>query len=220
MLRGYIVKALEGLESKTEINRTMNNTLEAMARALFKSWFVDFDPVGAKAEGRTTGLSAPAAALFSDSLKKSSLGEIPTGWTVEPIGNLTDVIGGTTASTKVPEYWAPDTHTWATPKELSNLQTPVLLKTDRRVSGKGLTQIGSGLLPVGTVLLSSRAPIGYLAIVEAGQEKAAAEIDDAGVGVGEFSNRCVIADRENPGTHRAPLPGRWAAPDFRSIAWR
>ena len=58
----------------------MNETLEAMARALFKSWFVDFDPVRAKAEGRDPGLPKPLADLFPDSFEDSELGEIPKGW--------------------------------------------------------------------------------------------------------------------------------------------
>jgi type I restriction enzyme S subunit len=127
---------------------------------------VDFDPVRAKAEGRDTGLPTNIAALFPESFDESSLGEIPNGWTVEPIEILTDVMGGSTPSTKEPHYWAPETHAWATPKDLSNLQSPVLLKTERRVSDKGLGQISSGLLPIGTVLMSSRAPIGYLAVAE------------------------------------------------------
>jgi type I restriction enzyme, S subunit len=161
-----IAKVLGALDDKIELNRKMNETLEAMARALFKSWFIDFEPVRAKSEGRDSGLSALVAALFSNSFEESSLDEIPTGWTAEPIGNLTEVIGGTTPSTKEPEYWEPDIHAWATPKDLSDLQTPVLLKTERRISDKGLVQIGSGWLPVGTILLSSRAPIGYLAVAE------------------------------------------------------
>ena len=60
----------------------MNETLEAMARALFKSWFVDFDPVRAKAEGRDPGLPKPLADLFPDSFEDSELGEIPKGWEV------------------------------------------------------------------------------------------------------------------------------------------
>ena len=63
----------------------MNETLEAMARALFKSWFVDFDPVRAKAEGRDPGLPQPLADLFPDSFEDSELGEIPRGWEVGPI---------------------------------------------------------------------------------------------------------------------------------------
>jgi type I restriction enzyme S subunit len=76
------------------------------------------------------------------------------------------VAGGTTPSTKGPAYWEGGTHAWATPKDLSGLSVPVLLNTERRITDAGLSQIGSGLLPKGTVLLSSRAPIGYLAIAE------------------------------------------------------
>ena len=65
----------------------MNETLEAMARALFKSWFVDFDPVRAKAEGRDPGLPKPLADLFPDSFEDSELGEIPRGWRVATLGD-------------------------------------------------------------------------------------------------------------------------------------
>jgi type I restriction enzyme S subunit len=87
-----IAHILGMLDDKIELNRRMNETLEAMARALFKSWFVDFDPVHAKAEGRDTGLPADIAALFPDSFEDSDLGPIPQGWTVSGIGSVTDVI--------------------------------------------------------------------------------------------------------------------------------
>ncbi len=161
-----IAHILGTLDDKIELNRRMNETLEAMARALFKSWFVDFDPVRAKAEGRDPGLPKPLADLFPDSFEDSELGEIPKGWEVRPIGDLADVVGGTTPSTKEPAFWESGTHAWATPKDLSALSVPVLLDTERRITDAGLSQVGSGLLPKGTVLLSSRAPIGYLAVAE------------------------------------------------------
>ena len=161
-----IAHILGTLDEKIELNRRMNETLEAMARALFKSWFVDFDPVRAKAEGRDTGLPKHIADLFPDSFEDSELGEIPRGWEIKSIGDLADVVGGTTPSTKERSYWEGGTRAWATPKDLSGLSVPVLLDTERRITDAGLSQIGSGLLPKGTVLLSSRAPIGYLAIAE------------------------------------------------------
>ena len=85
---------------------------------------------------------------------------------MKALGDVVEVVGGTTPSTKVIEYWQGGTHCWATPKDLSNLSTPVLLDTERKITDAGLQQIGSGLQPVGTLLLSSRAPIGYLAISE------------------------------------------------------
>jgi hypothetical protein len=75
-----IAHILGTLDDKIELNRRMNETLEAMARALFKSWFVDFDPVRAKAEGRDPGLPKPLADLFPARLVDSELGEIPEGW--------------------------------------------------------------------------------------------------------------------------------------------
>ncbi len=84
-----IAHILGTLDDKIELNRRMNETLEAMARALFKSWFVDFDPVRAKMEGRDTGLPPELADLFPDRLVDSELGKIPEGWTVGSLGDIT-----------------------------------------------------------------------------------------------------------------------------------
>jgi type I restriction enzyme S subunit len=146
-----IAYILGTLDDKIELNRRMNETLEAMARALFKSWFVDFDPVRAKAEQN-----------FED----SEIGQIPKGWRVRSVGDLAEIVGGSTPSTKNPSYWEGGSHQWVTPKDLSTLAVPVLFDTERRITDAGLGQISSGLLPTGTVLLSSRAPIGYLAVAE------------------------------------------------------
>ena len=83
-----IARVLGSLDDKIELNRRMNETLEAMARALFNSWFVDFDPVRAKMEGRDTGLSKPIADLFPDRLVESELSLIPKGWRA---GRLADI---------------------------------------------------------------------------------------------------------------------------------
>ena len=80
-----IAHILGSLDDKIELNRRMNKTLEAMAMAIFKSWFVDFDPVRAKAEGRDLGLPGEIAALFPDSFQDSKLGKIPKGWRFEQI---------------------------------------------------------------------------------------------------------------------------------------
>jgi type I restriction enzyme S subunit len=86
-----IAHILGTLDDKIELNRRMNETLEAMARALFKSWFVDFDPVRAKAEGRAPGLPPHLAALFPDRFQESELGEVPEGWEVRTISDLADI---------------------------------------------------------------------------------------------------------------------------------
>ena len=87
-----IAHILGTLDDKIELNRRMSETLEAMARALFKSWFVDFDPVRAKAEGRDPGLPEAIAELFPDSFEDSELGEIPRGWCTAPLSELTSYL--------------------------------------------------------------------------------------------------------------------------------
>jgi type I restriction enzyme, S subunit len=161
-----IVVFLDCITNKIELNRKMNETLEAMARALFKSWFVNFDPVRAKAEGRDPGLPRQIADLFPNRLEASEIAEIPAGWVMKTIGDLACVVGGSTPSTSRPEFWEGGQYYWATPKDLASLSSPVLLDTERRITDAGLAQISSGLLQTGTILLSSRAPIGYLAIAE------------------------------------------------------
>jgi len=160
-----IAAVLGALDDKIDLNRRMNATLEAMARALFQSWFVDFDPVRAKLDGRNPdGLDKATTALFPTTFQESEVGQIPKGWTVEPVGQVVDCVGGGTPSTTEPEYWAGGTHHWTTPKDFSSLEAPVLLDTDRKLTDAGIARISSGLLPAGTLLLSSRAPVGYLAI--------------------------------------------------------
>jgi type I restriction enzyme S subunit len=89
-----IAHILGTLDDKIELNRRMNESLEAMARTLFKSWFVDFDPVCAKAEVRDTGLPKPLADLFPNSFEESELGEIPTGWRSGRVSDLAGFLGG------------------------------------------------------------------------------------------------------------------------------
>jgi len=96
----------------------------------------------------------------------SELGPIPDGWEVKPIGEVVRCVGGSTPSTKEPKYWKDGTNPFVTPKDMSSLTSPVILDSERHITDAGVEQISSGLLPVGTVLLSSRAPIGYLAITE------------------------------------------------------
>jgi len=83
-----IARILESLDNKIELNRRMDETLEAIARSLFTSWFVDFDPVRAHAEGRDSGLPSHIADLFPDRFTESELGEIPVGWEVGRLGDV------------------------------------------------------------------------------------------------------------------------------------
>jgi type I restriction enzyme, S subunit len=132
----------------------------------FKTSFVDFAPVRAKAAGATSFRGVPQA-IF-DTLPKSfytsEIGEIPKGWQVKPIGDLVECVGGSTPSTANSEFWEAGTNPFCTPKDMSGLLSPILWDTERHITSAGVNRISSGLLPVGTVLLSSRAPIGYVAI--------------------------------------------------------
>lgn len=195
-----IAQTLRSLDQKIENNRKINETLEGMAQAVFKSWFVDFDPVRAKMAALEAGgceadvnlaamtaisgknLAAlehlrersPAAYeelkstanLFPSTLQESDLGIIPDGWEASEIGDEVTVVGGGTPSTKNSEFWDGGTIHWTTPRDMSNLTDKILIDTDRRITDKGLSKISSGLLPVDTVLMSSRAPVGYLAIAK------------------------------------------------------
>ena len=167
-----IAHILGTLDDKINLNRRMNATLEGMAWALFKSWFVDFEPVRAKMDGRwrrgesLPGMPAELYDLFPERLVTSEVGDVPERWEVKNIGDIATIVGGTTPSTRMPEYWDGGVHFWVTPKDLSSLDSPVLSETARKITDAGLERITSGLLPIGSVLLSSRAPIGYLAISE------------------------------------------------------
>ncbi|WP_086606308.1 restriction endonuclease subunit S [Erythrobacter donghaensis] len=154
-----IANTLQAIQDKIELNNQMAETLQHMARALFKSWFVAFDPVHAKAEGRDTGLPADTAALFPSSFGDDGL---PKGWRISTVGELFSIVAGNTPSTKQAEYWD-GPYAWATPKDMSGLSGPLLTKTDRSLSEHGFQICSSGRIPEMSLLMSSRAPVGYLA---------------------------------------------------------
>ncbi len=189
-----IAMILKALDNKIELNRQTNQTLEQIAQAIFKSWFVDFEPVKAKIQAKQMGQNPELAAmcaisgktaeqlkgldettlqqlkttatLFPDALVEYELGEIPEGWKYSKIGNEVKVVGGGTPSTKNIAFWEGGHIHWTSPRDMSNLTDKILLNTDRKITEAGLAKISSGLLPKNTVLMSSRAPVGYLAIAK------------------------------------------------------
>lgn len=92
--RRAVTDVLGALDRKIELNQRMSETLDEMARALFRSWFVDFDPVHAKAEGRPSGLPPDLDKLFPDSFEPSELGRIPSDWTVGELGDIVELSYG------------------------------------------------------------------------------------------------------------------------------
>ena len=163
-----IAALLNALDDKIEQNRRTGAKLEGLARAVFKAWFVDFEPVKAKATGATAfpGMPPETFTTLPTRLVDSELGLVPEGWEVKPIGAVVTVRGGGTPSTKNGSFWTGGIHYWATPKDLSSLQHPILLSTERQITDAGVAKISSGILPIDTVLLSSRAPVGYLALAK------------------------------------------------------
>jgi type I restriction enzyme S subunit len=141
-----IAHILGTLDEKIELNRRMNETLEAMARALFKSWFMDFDPVRTKAEGRDPSLLKSLADLFPDSFEDSELGEIPKGWKVGPILETARLLSGGTPKTDRDEYWSGDIP-WASAKDVSQCGDSFLVETERKITARGLNESATQLIP-------------------------------------------------------------------------
>jgi type I restriction enzyme S subunit len=161
-----VASLLGALEDKLAVNHRTNRALETVASSVFVSWFVDFDPVAARRDGRRpAGVASDAIDFFPSHFEDSDFGPIPRGWRISTIGAEVTVVGGSTPSTSEAKFWNGDVY-WLTPRDLSRVNDPVVLDTERRITLDGLRQISSGLLPAGTVLLSSRAPIGYIAMAE------------------------------------------------------
>lgn len=137
---------LSTFDDKIELNRKMNETLEAMVRAIFKSWFVDFEPVRAKAERRNPGLPKPLANLFPDSFLDSELGEIPRGWIAGPILKHASLLSGGTPKTDRPMYWNGNI-LWASAKDVSQCGQTFLITTERTITNKGLEESATQLIP-------------------------------------------------------------------------
>lgn len=161
-----IAAVLGALDDKIEQNRRTTQALERLARSIFRVWFVEFEPVKAKAAGATAfpSMSQPVFDALPTRFVDSDIGPIPEGWAVKAIGDVVTLRGGGTPSTTNLEYWDGGVHRWATPKDMSRLSQPVLLDTERHITDAGVNAISSGVLSIGTVLMSSRAPVGYLAI--------------------------------------------------------
>jgi type I restriction enzyme S subunit len=150
-----IAHILGALDDKIELNRRMNETLEAMARSLFKSWFVDFDPVRAKAEGRDPALPKHIADLFPSRLVDSELGEIPADWRIGPIVENARLMSGGTPKTDRSEYWD-GSIAWASAKDVSQAQGTFLVATERAITERGLDESATQMIPAFCTVLVAR----------------------------------------------------------------
>lgn len=159
-----VLSILRAIDERIENLGQLNATLEAIAQALFKSWFVDFDPVRAKAEGREPeGMDAATAALFPGTFKTSGLGLIPEGWKVSNLGDQLEILSGGTPKTKVPEYWDGDIP-WFSVVDAPKEGQVFVFDTERRITQSGLENSPARLLPANTTIISARGTVGKLAV--------------------------------------------------------
>jgi type I restriction enzyme S subunit len=152
-----IAQTLSALDDKIELNRRMNETLEAMARAIFKDWFVDFGPTREKMDGRESYLTPELWALFPDRLNDE---EKPKGWSTEPILKHAHLLSGGTPKTAEPAYWGGPIR-WASAKDVSQCGEPFLLETERSITARGLEESSTRLIPsLSTVMVARGATTG------------------------------------------------------------
>ena len=143
-----VMDILHALDDKIEVNRKINENLEQQAQALFKSWFVDFEP------------------FKNGEFVESELGMIPKGWRVGTLGEIGDIVGGSTPSKSKPEYYTDKGIAWLTPKDLSISNNKFTSKGEIDITEEGYKSCSTKLMPKGSVLFSSRAPIGYITIAK------------------------------------------------------
>jgi type I restriction enzyme, S subunit len=157
------VVTLRSLDDRITLLRETNATLEAIAQALFKSWFVDFDPVRAKIEGRAPdGMDEATAALFPDSFEESELGLVPKGWRVGRVADLGEVICGKTPPTAQAENYGDDVP-FITIPDMHNLLA--ITTTNRSLSRIGADTQRKKYLPAGSICISCIATPGLVARV-------------------------------------------------------
>jgi type I restriction enzyme, S subunit len=159
-----IAKSLGSLDDKIEINRRMNETLEGIARAIFKSWFVDLDPVHVNVQGGDPRLPADIANLFPDRLVQSELGEIPEGWRTAKLPDIVDIAGGGTPKTSVAEFWNGEIP-WFSVADSPTDSDIWVLATERSITSEGLDNCAARLLLPGATIITARGTVGQLALV-------------------------------------------------------
>jgi len=146
-------------------NQQLNAILESISRAVFKSWFIDFDPVRAKAEGRQPfGMDEETAAMFPDLFEDSELGDIPKGWEVKSMGDECQVLLGGTPKTSVKKYWEGGDVNWINSGELNNNR---IINATKTITKTALKESATKLLPRRTVVIAiTGATMGKISLLE------------------------------------------------------
>lgn len=162
-----IASMLDALDDRIQLLRETNATLEAMAQALFKSWFVDFDPVHAKAEGRSPeGMDAKTAALFPAEFEESELGMLPKGWKVAPVDNLFSIGIGKTPPRKESQWFSGvDSYKWLSIRDMG--QSGVYISnTTENITKAAAQKFNIILVPNNSVVLSFKLTIGRVCLTD------------------------------------------------------
>jgi len=182
-----IAEILGALDDKIEVNLKMNKTLEEMAQALYKEWFVDFGPVIDKARQAGNpipdeletkaakrrhlkqdeipyGLDQSTYALFPDSFEDSELGPIPKGWEVKNYFEVANLLSGGTPKTKITEYWNGDIK-WVSGKDIGGNSACFTLDTEKKVTPLGIQKSAAKILPRHTAIIVARGSVGNLTII-------------------------------------------------------
>lgn len=167
--RSGIGSVLSSMDNLIANNRRVNQALEAMARTLFKAWFVDFEPVRAKMEGRwqrgqsLPGLPVHLYDVFPDRLVESELGEIPEGWEIGSFSDAVEIIGGGTPKTSISEYWDGGIP-WFSVVDTPSSSDVFVVQTEKSITLAGLNGSSARLITKGTTIISARGTVGNLAI--------------------------------------------------------
>ncbi len=154
-----IAKVLVNIDRKIALNREINQNLEKMAKQLYDYWFVQFD--FPNEEGKPYK-SSGGKMVWNEKLKR----EIPSSWETSLVDDVADVFNGATPSTSDEHNYGGDI-IWITPKDLSDQKQKFVYQGERNISKIGYDSCSTHLLPINTILMSSRAPIGLLAIAKA-----------------------------------------------------
>lgn len=155
-----IAATLGALDDKIELNRKMNATLEAMARALFRDWFVDFGPTRAKMEDRDPYLSPDLWSLFPDRLDDEGK---PEGWIEKPMTDFFSIIGGGTPKTSTADFWDGPIP-WFSVTDTPPHGSVFVTDTEKTITKAGLNGSSARLVPKGTTIISARGTVGNLAV--------------------------------------------------------
>lgn len=156
---------LDYFDTKIGLNIKISKSLEEIAQSIFKSWFIDFDPVKAKMAGeKPVGMDDATAALFPDSMEDSELGPVPTNWRPVPLTDLFDVLSGGTPKTTEGSYWG-GSIPWFSVVDAPVSGGSFFIKTEKTITEIGVSKSAAKIVRPGVTIISARGTVGKTAIV-------------------------------------------------------